>query len=64
MKLGTKTVEAKTTAINAVYIRVSPLASRPVDDRDCGALLLLGLSVVSISAGGDEVLTQPSHSLA
>jgi hypothetical protein len=40
MKLGKKMVEAKTVAINAVYMWFSCGARDRCEDRDCGALLL------------------------
>jgi hypothetical protein len=63
MKVGTKIVDAETRTTSAVYM-IYPLARATGHGRDCGALLLLGDWVNVISAGGTEILTQPSRSLA
>jgi hypothetical protein len=59
MKVGTNTVRVAKVAIKSSYIRVSSITLAVIAALNPG-----GVVVVVISAGGFEVLTQPSHSLA
>jgi hypothetical protein len=58
-------VEAKTVATIAVYMRDSPVARLAGYEAGSASLAQMwGCRWCVISAGGDEVLTQPSRSLA
>jgi hypothetical protein len=64
MKLGKKMVEAKTVVMIAVYMRDCPLARLAgVEAWSACSAQKWGCRWCVISAGGDEILTQPSRSL-